>query len=189
MACRLIAGLGNPGKKYEGTRHNIGFDVLDRFAEKCGVSISGRKFSSLCEIFEFGGDKIILLKPQTFMNLSGQAVAAARGFYKIDISDVLIIADDMAIDTGRIRLRPSGSAGGHNGLKDIIAKLGSQDFPRLRVGIGKSPLPNSTGYVLGRPSPEQRQELQLGIGRAVECIEMLIKDGLEKAMTEYNSKN
>ena len=185
----LIVGLGNPGKEYEGTRHNVGFDVVDEIAMKYGVKIGGSKFNSLCETITISGDKVVLLKPQTFMNRSGHAVATCRGFYKIEFDDVIVVADDMALDPGVIRLRGKGSAGGHNGLKDIIEKLGTDQFPRLRVGIGRSPFPDSRGFVLGRPSGDEKELISQAQKKAVKCIECFLSEGLAKAMTEYNSNN
>lgn len=183
----LIAGLGNPGREYEGTRHNIGFEIVDELAVRYGSSVNGKKFNSLTETVSINGEKVVLLKPQTFMNRSGQAVATARGFYKIEFADVIVVSDDMALEPGVIRLRSKGSAGGHNGLKDIIAKLGTDQFTRLRVGIGQSPFPDYTGYVLGKPSQDEKFLLDQAKLKAVSCIEALISDGLDKAMTNFNN--
>ena len=138
---KLIVGLGNPGSKYDQTRHNVGFMVVDAFAERYGAKVRRKKFNALFEEISVEATKILLLKPQQYMNRSGHAVATAAGFYKLDPVDILVVTDDMALEVGRIRLRAKGSAGGHNGLKDIIARLGTQDFPRLRVGIGEHKAP------------------------------------------------
>jgi len=185
----LIIGLGNPGEKYKSTRHNIGFRVIDEFSKRNNFpefKIS-KKFKSLISEKIISDNKIMIAKPQTFMNRSGQAVATARGFYKIEFADVIVVSDDMALEPGVIRLRSKGSAGGHNGLKDIIAKLGTDQFTRLRVGIGQSPFPDYTGYVLGKPSQDEKFLLDQAKLKAVSCIEALISDGLDKAMTNFNN--
>lgn len=184
---KLIAGLGNPGKEYAGTRHNVGFDVLDKLAEELQIEVKQKKFNSLFGSADFADYKLILLKPQTYMNLSGAAIATACGFYKIDINDVIVVADDMALDPGRIRLRAKGSAGGHNGLKDIINKLGSDEFARLRIGIGKSPSPVYTGYVLGKPGQEEQSQLESSFSEAVKALRCWLRYGIDRAMNDYNS--
>ncbi len=183
---KLIVGLGNPGKEYADTRHNLGFTAVDILASKWGEKIKTKKFKSLITEICLTEGKVILVKPQTFMNLSGEAVSLIRGFYKIEMSDILVITDDMALEPGRIRLRAKGSAGGHNGLADIISKLGSQDFARLRIGIGKSPFPESRNYVLGRISGEEKPLLTKACETAAECSKKWLEDGIDKAMTEYN---
>ncbi|MFI4912396.1 MAG: aminoacyl-tRNA hydrolase [Sedimentisphaeraceae bacterium JB056] len=183
---KLIIGLGNPGKEYENTRHNVGFEVVDNLAASYGEKIKTKKFNSQITAFELSGTKLLIAKPQTFMNLSGDAVALIRGFYKMDLSDILVVTDDMALDPGVIRLRGKGSAGGHNGLKDIIKKLGSQEFARLRIGIGKSPYPDSRNYVLGKISGEEKKTVQESVERASACIRKWLRDGIDKAMTEFN---
>jgi len=183
---KLIVGLGNPGKEYENTRHNVGFNVLDKFACEYATQIKNVKFNALTATIEFGSTKLILAKPQTFMNLSGQAVATIRGFYKMELDDILVVTDDMALEPGKIRLRGQGSAGGHNGLKDIIQKLGTEQFARLRIGIGKSPYPDSRNYVLGRFSSEDRKIVEESFEKAAACIKSWLKNGIDKAMTEFN---
>lgn len=183
---KLIVGLGNPGKEYENTRHNVGFDILDKLASEYATQIKSSKFSSLITTIELGRMKLILAKPQTFMNLSGQAVATIRGFYKMDLSDLLVVTDDMALEPGIIRLRGQGSAGGHNGLKDIIQKLGTQQFARLRVGIGKSPYPDSRNYVLGRFGGDDKVKVEESFEKATACIKSWLRNGIDKTMTEFN---
>ncbi len=182
----MVVGLGNPGSEYVGTRHNMGFKVIDRLAEMLGVDVGKKKFASCFGQGQFGDKKLILLKPQQFMNRSGQAVATAVGFYKLSVSELLVISDEMALVPGAIRLRAKGSAGGHNGLADIIEKLGTNEFARLRVGIGLSGMIDSVGYVLGKPSKDDRQLLDEAIDRAAEAVKCWVENGTEAAMNEFN---
>ncbi|MFA7484622.1 MAG: aminoacyl-tRNA hydrolase [Phycisphaerae bacterium] len=190
---KIIAGLGNPGKEYEGTRHNVGFDVIDVLAGKLNIDVKRRKFSARFGQGEIDNDKLILLKPWTFMNRSGEAVATAVGFYKIELGSLLVVTDDMALEPGRIRLRAKGSAGGHNGLKDIIEELGSEDFARLRVGIGSArqqeteySSPSARDYVLGRFEKQEKKILDTAVERAVQAVMCWITKGIDAAMNEYN---
>ena len=194
---RLIVGLGNPGAKYRNTRHNIGFDVIDALAKTWRTPLSeNRKFQAQYgEAPHPAGGKIYLLKPLTFMNRSGQSVRAVIDWFKLSPESVLIIYDDMDLPVGRIRLRLSGSAGGHNGVKSIISHLGTQAFPRLRVGIGSTDKSNSgdrngdvVAHVLGRFSPETNQHISTVLLTTVEAIELSLKQGFEKAMSLYNAK-
>ena len=184
---KMIVGLGNPGLKYAGTRHNLGFAVVDLLAEKLGVKLRQRKFSARFGEVEFEGKKLILLKPWQFMNHSGQAVATAVGFYKLPLRDLLVISDDMALSPGRIRLRARGSAGCHNGLADIIDKLGTVEFARCRVGIGQSGQLDAYDYVLARPGRQEWPVLDEAIEQAQEAVLCWIKDGIEKSMSQFNS--
>lgn len=186
---KLIAGLGNPGSKYDDTRHNVGFRVVDAFAERFDATVRREKFNALAEEVHAEDMKLLLLKPQQYMNRSGHAVATAAGFYKLSPADILVVTDDMALDVGRIRLRAKGSAGGHNGLKDIIARLGSDDFPRLRVGIGDSGRMDAAAYVLSRFSADEREVVDQTIRTAVDAIGCWLRDGIDIAMTRYNAKN
>jgi PTH1 family peptidyl-tRNA hydrolase len=145
---KMIVGLGNPGEEYTDTRHNTGFKVIDLLAEALGIDVRKKKFGSRFGMGELANEKLILLKPWQFMNLSGQAVATATGFYRLEANNLLVVTDDMDLETGRIRLRPKGSAGGHNGLADIIDKLGTNDFARCRIGIGRSERQEAVDYVL-----------------------------------------
>jgi PTH1 family peptidyl-tRNA hydrolase len=186
---KLIAGLGNPGSKYDDTRHNVGFRVVDALAERFGEKVRRKKFNALTEEVHAEDTKLLLMKPQDYMNRSGHAVATAAGFYKLGPADVLVVTDDMALDVGRLRIRAKGSAGGHNGLKDIIARFGSDDFARLRVGIGDSGRMDSADYVLSRFSAEERAIVDNAVQTAVDAICCWLRDGVDIAMTRYNAKN
>jgi peptidyl-tRNA hydrolase, PTH1 family len=183
---KLIAGLGNPGREYARTRHNAGFAVVDSLAESLGIEVTARKFGGLVGHGEYKGKKLILVKPQQYMNLSGQVVATVVGFYKLAIADVMVVADDMALEPGVVRLRAKGSAGGHNGLADIIEKLGTSDFARLRVGIGKSVFPDARDYVLGEPTKEEKVLIAEGVQKAHQALLCWLTEGLEKAMNKFN---
>jgi PTH1 family peptidyl-tRNA hydrolase len=184
---RMIVGLGNPGDEYADTRHNTGFKVIDSLAETVGVKVRRRKFGARFELGEFADKKLILLKPWQFMNRSGQAVATAAGFYKINIRDLMVVTDDMDLEPGRIRLRYKGSAGGHNGLADIIQKLGTNEFARCRVGIGRSAEADTVGYVLDKPREDEKPLLTEAIERARNAILCWIEYGIETAMNKFNS--
>jgi PTH1 family peptidyl-tRNA hydrolase len=186
---KLIVGLGNPDNKYDQTRHNVGFMVVDALAERFGATVRRKKFNALTEEIHAEDTKLLLLKPQQYMNLSGHAVATAAGFYKLSPADILVVTDDMALDVGRVRLRAKGSAGGHNGLKDIIARLGSEDFGRLRVGIGNSGRMDAAAYVLSRFSADEREVIDRAVRTAADAIGCWLRDGIDLAMTRYNVKN
>ncbi len=186
---KLIVGLGNPGDKYVDTRHNTGFKVIDSLAETLGIDVKKRKFGSRFGTGEFANNKLILLKPWQYMNRSGQAVATAAGFYKLNIEELMVITDDMDLEPGRIRLRAKGSAGGHNGLADIIEKLGTNDFSRCRVGIGRRIEADTVGYVLDRPAKDEKPLLATAIEQARNAILCWIEYGIEKAMNKFNSFN
>jgi peptidyl-tRNA hydrolase, PTH1 family len=183
---RVIIGLGNPGKEYARTRHNVGFAVVDSLAGQLGIEVTAKKFGGLVGQGRYQDKKLIVVKPQQYMNCSGQVVAGVLGFYKLAISDVMVVADDMALDPGAIRIRGKGSAGGHNGLADIIEKLGTDEFARLRVGIGKSAFPDARDYVLGEPSKEEKELIANGIKNAHQALLCWLTDGLEKAMNRFN---
>lgn len=188
---QLIVGLGNPGQQYEKTRHNIGFDLLDRLADSWNFPWQeNRRFKGwFAEGIALGGDKLRLLKPTTFMNRSGEAVQAVCSWYKLPPESVLVVYDDMDLAVGRLRLRLSGSAGGHNGMKSIISHLGTQEFPRLRLGIGKSsPEKETISHVLGRFAPQEQPIVKEVIELGVEAIEASLKQGIEKAMSTYNNR-
>ncbi|MBI9018266.1 MAG: aminoacyl-tRNA hydrolase [Phycisphaerae bacterium] len=184
---KLIAGLGNPGAEYIRSRHNVGFDVLDILAERWSISYKKRKFNGRCGAGLVGFENVTLLKPLTFMNRSGLSIAEAVNFYKVPYEDILIVADDMSLPLGQIRLRAKGSAGGHNGLKDIIQALGSNEFARLKVGIGGAKHNNAVGHVLGLFTDEERQMLQPALIRSVKAIESWMNDGVSVAMNSFNS--
>ncbi len=191
----LIVGLGNPGAKYDRTRHNIGFEIVDALAKSYpGVALSeNKRFQGLTGEFRSGTERIVLLKPTTFMNNSGQAVRAVLDWYKLAPESVLVVYDDMDLPTGRLRLRLSGSAGGHNGMKSIIAHLGTKEFPRLRVGIGSTDKAEEgdhavVSHVLGRFAPEDRKIIDAVIPMAVDAIDLSLRKGFERAMNLYNGR-
>ena len=185
---KLIAGLGNPGDVYSDTRHNIGFKVIDVLADKLGIEVKQKKFSSLFGQGEVGGKKLILVKPWLYMNNSGQAVATAAGFFKLSKEDLLVVTDDMALEVGKLRLRMKGTAGGHNGLADIIEKLGTNEFCRLRVGIGQSVPGAAVGHVLGKPSKEEQKQLQAAIEQSALAVICWLENGINIAMNKFNSE-
>lgn len=184
----LVAGLGNPGREYEGTRHNTGFDVINYMSEKMGFNVSKIKFKGLTGETFIGGKKVIFLKPSTFMNSSGESVREAAQFYGIPVENIIIIYDDTAIQVGRIRIRPSGSDGGHNGMKSIIYQLNSDQFPRIRVGIGARQ-GDMVSYVLGRFSKEERALVDKAIERAAKAVVEIIENNIQSAMNLYNGSN
>ena len=183
----LIVGLGNPGQKYEHTRHNMGFLTMDLLAEKQGVKLNKVKFKSAFNIMHFAGCKCLVMKPQTYMNLSGEAVREAAQFYKVPADHVLVIYDDVSLPVGKLRVRPTGSAGGHNGIKNIIAHMGTQDFPRIKIGTGA---PGEGGdmidWVIGVPSQAERKVLLESFEKAIQAAECVIEYGCQKAMNDYN---
>ncbi len=185
---RLIVGLGNPGAKYERTRHNAGFMVLDALAERLGVAIGRKAFGGRVAETTLGDRKLVLLKPQQFMNRSGHVTATAAGYYKIPPRDVMVVLDDLALPVGQIRLRAKGSAGGHNGLKDMIARLGTDAFARLRVGIDDAAQRDTVDYVLSRFDSDQQAAVEQAAARAVEALLCWAQDGIEAAMNRYNSR-
>lgn len=183
----LIAGLGNPGREYEATRHNAGFRVVDRLAEKIGCEVGTRKFLGFTGSGMLGGEKVLLLKPQTYMNNSGESVRAAADFYKLAPEQVIVVYDDISLDVGGVRVRAQGSAGGHNGMKSIIAHLGTEAYPRVRVGIGnKPPRMDLADYVLGRFTKAEEEEIEKAAAAAAEAVELLIAKGAQTAMNRYN---
>lgn len=187
---QLIVGLGNPEPKYDRTRHNIGFEAIDVLARRSQISLSeNRRFQALSGEGGSGNGKLRLLKPLTYMNRSGQAIRAATDWYKLPPESVLIIYDDLDLPVGRLRLRLSGSAGGHNGMKSAIAHLGTQNFPRLRIGIGKSDGDKDTvAHVLGKFSPQETVLISEVMQIVVDAVEYSLKHGVEKAMSLYNSR-
>lgn len=186
----LIAGLGNPGTKYEGTRHNIGWQVIDELAEKYNIRVLESKFKGLVGKGMIGSDKVLLLKPLTYMNLSGESIAEAVHFYKInETTELIVIADDISLDVGQIRIRKKGSAGGHNGLKNIIAQLGHENFARIKMGVGEKPAGyDLADYVLGHFSKEEEKIMVESRKTAVKAIETILAEDIDKAMNLYNSK-
>ena len=185
----LIVGLGNPTKQYEKTRHNIGFDVMDALADKYNISISENKHKALCGKGMIEGMKVVLAKPQTYMNLSGESIREAVDYYKIDPEDIIVIYDDISLEPGQLRIRLKGSAGGHNGIKNIIAHLGTQEFPRIKVGVGaKPPKMDLADYVLSRFGAEEQKIMDEAFGEAAEAAVMMMTTGAERAMNHYNAK-
>lgn len=189
---QFIVGLGNPGAKYDKTRHNIGFDLLDRLAEIWQMSWQeNRRFKGyFTEGRGAGNQKIYLLKPTTYMNRSGESIRAVMDWYKLEPESLLVVYDDMDLAVGRLRIRLSGSAGGHNGIKSAIAHVGGQNFPRLRIGIGKTnPDRETVSHVLGKFAPEEKPIVSEAMELAISAIEMGLKEGLEKAMSLYNGRS
>ena len=185
----LIAGLGNPDKKYEKTRHNIGFDTVDALAEKYNISITEKKHKALCGSGVIEGVKVILAKPQTYMNLSGESIAEIVNFYKLDPeSEMLIIFDDISLAPGNIRVRKKGSAGGHNGIKSIIQNLGGDKFPRVKVGVGQ-PKDNLVNHVLGKFSKEDREHIEKVIPVVSDAIVEIVKNDAKESMNKFNGVN
>lgn len=187
MSYTLIAGLGNPGAQYEKTRHNAGFRVVDALAQQTGADFQSWQNTGVYAKVVIGGQDVLLAKPMTYMNLSGQLVSGLARFYKIPPEKILICFDDMSLKVGDIRLRPSGSAGGQKGMKHIIEQLGTDKIARLRVGIGPKPdYFDAADFVLGKFSKDEESVLQTAIARATQAIELYLQDGLEKAMNKFN---
>lgn len=186
----IIAGLGNPGREYAHTRHNVGYDTLDILADKHGISVDTTKFKGLIGKGIINGEKVILLKPLTYMNLSGESIREAVDYYKTDPeTDLIVIYDDIYLDPGNIRIRKQGSAGGHNGMKNIISHLGTEIFPRVRIGVGEKPKAyDLKDYVLGHFSKDEADAMQDGMIRAVNAVEKILAGDIDGAMTEYNRK-
>jgi len=189
MKTYVIAGLGNPGPKYQWTRHNAGFLFLERLAFLENISITRKSFSGLTGEWNYHGTRLILLKPQTFMNLSGQAVMQALQFYKLPMSHLIVVHDELDIPFGAVRLKLGGGHGGHNGLRSIMEQLGKGDFTRLRIGIGKPLHGDTSSYVLGNILPAEMEILPRIQDGGLEMLEMLLDEGLPKAMSLYNNKN
>lgn len=181
----LIVGLGNPGSQYENTRHNIGFKVVDNIAKEYNIEFNRQKFKGVCGEGFINGEKVILLKPTTYMNLSGESIREVVDFYKLSNDNVLVIYDDISLDVGRLRIREKGSAGGHNGIKSIIAHLGTDIFPRIKVGVGQ-PNVDLVNYVLGKFSKEEMEVLNESIDASTKAVKDIISDDVKIAMNVYN---
>ena len=183
----IIVGLGNPGKDYEKTRHNTGFMAMDKISDKANVHIDRLKYKALTCACEFGGKSVLLMKPQTFMNLSGESVFAAMDFYKIPLDHVIVVFDDTTLDVGKMRIRKKGSAGGHNGLKSIIANCGGDDFPRIKIGIGKKPEGwDLADWVLGKYSEEDLKTLDGMYENACDAAKLIMDGKTDEAMNKFN---
>lgn len=184
----ILVCLGNPGDKYENTRHNVGFMTADALGERLHKPIQRLKFRALTNVVEYGGCRVLLMKPTTYMNLSGEAVREACQFYKLPPERVLVVSDDVSLPVGKLRLRRSGTAGGHNGLRSIIGQLHSDQFPRLKIGVGQKPHPDydMADWVLGKFSKEDRKAIDAAIDRALDAIECVFSQGMDRAMSQYN---
>lgn len=184
----LIVGLGNPGRQYEATRHNAGYLMLDALAQRHGIRVARAKFQALTGTGRIGGARVLLMKPTTFMNASGDAVAAAAAYYKLEPAQIIVIFDDISLEPGHIRIRANGSAGGHNGLKSIIARLGSDQFPRIKVGVGAKPRPNYdlAEWVLSAPSAADKKKIAGRTGDVLDAAALLCEGKLPLAQSRYN---
>ena len=185
---KLIVGLGNPGSRYAGTRHNVGFEVIAELARRHAAGSPREKFQAEVAEANIAGEKVLLMRPLTFMNLSGQAVQPARDFYKIENNDLLVVCDDFALPLGKLRLRASGSSGGQKGLDDILRRLGTDDVPRLRLGIG--PVPegwDAANFVLGKFTQDEAAVAAENVKRSADAVATWVRDGLAKAMNQYNA--
>lgn len=185
----IVAGLGNPTREYEGTRHNIGFLIIDEIAKKNNISLDGKKHKAVYGKGMIEGHKVILAKPQTYMNLSGESIKAMADFYKLDEDKIIIIYDDVSLDVGQLRIRKKGSAGGHNGIKSIITHLGTQQFNRIKVGVGEKPRGyDLADYVLGRFTKEEIPVIEEAAASAAEAVKVMILQDVDAAMNLYNKK-
>lgn len=186
----IIAGLGNPGREYENTRHNVGFDVIDALSEKYNISVLEIKHKAMIGKGYIEGQKAVLVKPLTFMNLSGESIRPVVDYYKVDAGqDLIVISDDISLPPGQLRVRKKGSAGGHNGLKNIIKLLGSEDFKRVRMGVGEKPKDyDLADWVLGHFSKEDRKAVDEAVAKAVRAVEIMMTVGTDAAMNEFNRK-
>lgn len=184
----IVAFLGNPGLKYNGTRHNAGFMAADAMEKKLGVSINKMRFKALTQTVDISGKKVLLMKPQTFMNLSGDAIVQAANFYKVPPERVIVVSDETALPIGRLRIRRGGSAGGHNGLKSVIARLGTDQFPRIRLGVGDKPHPDydMADWVLSAFKGQDAADMELVAKKAADAVECYITEGADRAMNRFN---
>lgn len=187
----VIAGLGNPDRQYENTRHNVGFDAIDALADKYNIDVSVRKHRAYCGKGIINGEKVVLVKPQTYMNLSGESIRSAVEYYKIDPeAELLVLFDDISLDVGQIRIRKKGSAGGHNGIKNIIANLNTQNFARIKIGVGEKPKKmDLVDYVLGHFSKAERELINEAVDHAVQALGVILEGNIDSAMNTFNQKN
>ena len=184
----IIAGLGNPTREYEGTRHNVGFDVIDRLAARYNIDVDVKKHRALIGKGMIAGQKVILAKPQTYMNLSGESIRSILDYYKVDPeTELIVIYDDISLDVGKLRIRAKGSAGGHNGIKNIIAHLGTEKFKRIKIGVGSKPEGwDLKDFVLGHFSKEDQALMQDAFSRTADAVDLIVADEFDKAMNTYN---
>ena len=185
---KIIAGLGNPGREYEKTKHNIGFMTADLLAERLGISVTKLKFRALIGEGRIGNEKVIIMKPQTYMNLSGESVREILNFYKLDPEDLIVIYDDIDIPVGSLRIRAKGSAGTHNGMRSVVSQIKSENFPRVRVGIGSEHRGDLVDYVISGFSSKDRESVRSTIEKAADAVECIVKEGVSSAMNKYNTK-
>lgn len=184
---KIIVGLGNPTREYEGTRHNIGFSVIYALSDEYDINVDTKKHKALIGKGVIGGEKVILAMPMTYMNLSGESVRELKDYYKCDNEDIIVIYDDISLDVGRLRLRKKGSAGGHNGIKSIISHLGTEEFPRIKIGIGEKPKKvDLADYVLGRFSKEEQPIIRESSVSAAKAVYSILTDGMDAAMNKFN---
>ena len=183
----VVVGLGNPGKQYDKTRHNVGFDVIDILAEEYGISVSKIKHKALIGEGRVGSEKVLLVKPQTYMNLSGETLIDIYNYYKVDMENIIVIYDDIDLDVGKIRIRKKGSGGTHNGMRSIVKCLGATDFPRVRVGVSR-PMPGQdlADFVLSRFRKEEADDLATGLDKAYRAVDCMIRENIDMAMNKYN---
>lgn len=185
----VVAGLGNPGNKYDGTRHNVGFGVVDLLAEKYGIKVNRLKFKAMTGEGTIGGERVLIVKPQTFMNLSGESLREVVEWYKLPVENLIVVYDDVDLPVGTIRIRPKGSSGTHNGMKSVIYQLQSDGFPRIRVGIGKAPAGwDLADYVLSRFSAEEADSMRRSFETAADATAAIISSGIASAMNNYNGE-
>ncbi|MGL5713113.1 MAG: aminoacyl-tRNA hydrolase [Paraclostridium sp.] len=183
----VVVGLGNPGKQYEHTRHNVGFDVIDMLAKEYDISVTKIKHKALIGEGRVGTEKVLLVKPQTYMNLSGETLIDIYNYYKVDPENIVVIYDDIDLDVGKLRIRKKGSAGTHNGMRSIIKCLGLSDFPRIRVGVSRPrPGQDLADFVLSRFRKEEADDLQIGLEKAANAVDCMIREDIDKAMNKYN---
>ena len=183
----IIVGLGNPGKQYENTRHNVGFNIIDILADEYGISVNKMKYKALIGEGRVGSEKVLLVKPQTYMNLSGETLIDIYNYYKVDMENIIVIYDDIDLDVGKIRIRKKGSGGTHNGMRSIIKCLGANDFPRVRVGVSKpKPGQDLADFVLSRFRKEESDDVELGLEKAAKAVDVMIRDNIDLAMNKYN---
>jgi PTH1 family peptidyl-tRNA hydrolase len=183
---KLIVGLGNPGRRYVRTRHNLGYRTVDLLASRWSIDLTRERFSGLAGLGRYGEHDVLLLKPTTFMNLSGESVLGAWQFYKLSLADLMVVVDDLALPVGRVRVRSGGSVGGHKGLGDIIRRLGSQEFARVRIGIGPAVRGETVGYVLSPAAEDEAPLLSQAIATAADAVECWVREGIEESMNRFN---